>query len=102
MFYFTLNSERLFVHFGIFCINIGGEAFAPYLSIPPKFLIRLFRHFECSDNHVGDIGLGKISFTSKSIRCREVSSNLFDIKIFPLYALPETPFEDRALGFRQY
>ena len=26
MFYFTLNRERLFVHFGIFCINIGGEA----------------------------------------------------------------------------
>lgn len=42
MFYFTLRRERLFVHFGIFCINIGGEAFAPYLSIPPKFLIRLF------------------------------------------------------------
>ena len=57
MFYFTLNSERLFVHFGIICINIGGEAFAPYLSIPPKFLILFFRHFECSDNHLGHIGL---------------------------------------------
>ena len=57
MFYFTATPERLFVHFGIFCINIGGEAFATNLSIPPKFLIRLFRHFECSDNHVGDIGL---------------------------------------------
>ena len=102
MFYFTLRREHLFVHSGIICINIGGGAFAPYLSIPPKFLIRLFRHFECSDKHVGHIGLGKISFTSKSIRCREVSSNLFDIKIFPLYALPETPFEDRAFGFRQY
>ena len=53
----ALLRERLFVHFGIICINIGGEAFAPYLSIPPKFLIRLFRHFECSDNHVGHIGL---------------------------------------------
>ena len=60
MFYFTLRREHLFVHIGIICINIGGEAFAPYLSIPPKFLIRLFRHFECSDNHVGDIGLVKI------------------------------------------
>lgn len=38
MFYFTLRREHLFVHFGIICINIGGEAFAPYLSIPPKFL----------------------------------------------------------------
>lgn len=102
MFYFALRREHLFVHSEIICINKGGEAFAPYLSIPPKFLILFFRHFECSDNHVGDIGLGKISFTSKSIRCREVSSNLFDIKTFPLYALPGTPFEDRALGFRQY
>ena len=57
MFYFTATPERLFVHFRIICIYIGGEAFSPYLSIPPKFLIRLFRYSECSDNHVGHIGL---------------------------------------------
>lgn len=57
MLYFTATPERHFVHFGIICINKGGEAFALYLSIPPKFLILFFRHFECSDNHVGDIGL---------------------------------------------
>ena len=31
----ALLRERLFVHFGIICINIGGEAFAP----PPIFII---------------------------------------------------------------
>lgn len=36
MFYFTLNRERLFVHFRIICINIGGEALRSVLVYTTK------------------------------------------------------------------
>ena len=38
MFYFTATLERLFVHFGIICINIGGEVLRSVLVYTTKVL----------------------------------------------------------------